>query len=71
MEEKAARLKTLLGDMVDLGRIAGLLNWDQRVYMPPEGADARGSQLALLAGLLHKRVVQERNYGKMHGFSLH
>lgn len=57
MEEKVARLKTLLGDMVDLGRIAGLLNWDQRVYMPPEGADARGSQLALLAGLLHERAT--------------
>jgi carboxypeptidase Taq len=55
MEQKLAQLKKLLADIVDLGRIGGLLGWDQQVYMPPEGAEGRGHQLALLGRLGHER----------------
>ena len=30
MEQKLAQLKTLLADITDLGRIGGLLGWDQQ-----------------------------------------
>jgi carboxypeptidase Taq len=55
MEQKLTQLKTLLADIIDLGRIGGLLGWDQQVYMPPEGAEARGQQQALIGRLGHER----------------
>lgn len=57
MEEKLAKLKTLLGEITDLTATAAILSWDQQTYMPPGGAEDRGSQLALLARLEHERWV--------------
>jgi len=36
-----------------LGTIAGLLGWDEQVYLPPDSTDLRSEQLALLAELHH------------------
>ena len=36
---------------------AALLEWDQQVMMPVGGGDARSGQIALLAGLVHERMV--------------
>ena len=33
---------------------AALLAWDQEVYMPPKGAQARGEQLATLSAMAHR-----------------
>ncbi len=55
MEQKLTQLKTMLADIVDLGRIGGLLGWDQQVNMPPEGAEDRGHQQALIGRLVHER----------------
>jgi carboxypeptidase Taq len=44
-----------VADIVDLNRLAALLGWDQQAYMPPEGAEARGYQRALLGCLAHER----------------
>jgi carboxypeptidase Taq len=38
-----------------LASAASLLSWDQETYMPDAGAELRGEQLALLAGLVHQR----------------
>src|SRR4051812_22042396 len=38
-----------------LASAASLLSWDQETYMPDRGAELRGEQLALLAGLVHQR----------------
>jgi carboxypeptidase Taq len=40
-----------------LASCAELLGWDEETYMPHGGAEHRGEQLALLAGLSHDRAV--------------
>ncbi len=37
-----------------LGGITSLLDWDQETYMPKEGADNRGAQSEILAGIIHR-----------------
>ena len=36
-----------------LGTVAGLLGWDEQVYLPPDSTDQRAEQLAVLAELHH------------------
>ena len=43
MKEQLNQLKTLLAEISDLGQVAGLLGWDQQVYMPAGAAEARGT----------------------------
>lgn len=40
-----------------LGGVSALLDWDQEVYMPEKGVEARARQLALMAGIRHDRLV--------------
>ena len=47
-------------DVCQLGRVGGLLDWDEQVNMPPRGAAARGKAKATLAGVLHERICDER-----------
>ena len=46
MKKELDLLKQLLQEASDLEAVAALLGWDQSTYMPPEGAAARGQQLA-------------------------
>lgn len=43
-----------------LGSCSAVLGWDQQTYMPPAGAEFRGEQLALLAGLTHQKATDPR-----------
>ncbi|HEX8201136.1 MAG TPA: carboxypeptidase M32, partial [Isosphaeraceae bacterium] len=43
-----------------LASCAALLSWDEQTYMPPGGAEYRGRQLALLAGLHHEQATDPR-----------
>src|SRR5947209_13558681 len=43
-----------------LGSCASLLGWDEQTYMPARGAEHRGGQLALLAGLRHEQATDPR-----------
>jgi carboxypeptidase Taq len=52
-----AELKTRCREISDLYSSCSVLHWDQATYMPPEGADARGRQVAMLAQLAHERLV--------------
>jgi carboxypeptidase Taq len=52
-------LKIRLAEVSDLARAAGVLGWDQRVTMPPRGAEARAEQLATLGRLIHERFVDD------------
>jgi carboxypeptidase Taq len=52
-----ARLRRHLAEIHDLVKITSLLHWDQHVTMPPGGAAARTEQLALIARLVHERLV--------------
>lgn len=42
-----------------LSTTAALLEWDEETMMPPAGAEHRGEQLALVAGLRHQRLLDE------------
>lgn len=41
----------------DLLHVEGVLDWDERTYMPPGGAAARGRQTALLTRLAHEKLI--------------
>ena len=50
-------LKTLLREVQSLQSAAQLLGWDQRTYMPPDGAAARARQMAMLERLAHEKFT--------------
>jgi carboxypeptidase Taq len=51
------RLRERLAEISDLRRSLFLLFWDQRVRMPPGGAEARANALATLGRIEHERFV--------------
>jgi carboxypeptidase Taq len=56
-DPKLDQLKRLVGEVDDLRKAATLLFWDQRVMMPPGGAQARADALATVSRLTHERFV--------------
>jgi carboxypeptidase Taq len=52
-------LRARLAEIHDLGRAAGVLGWDQRVTMPPLGADARAEALATLSRITHEKFIDD------------
>ena len=57
MNDKLAELKMLLLEINDLESAAAVLHWDQATYMPPQGAEARGRQMATLSKLAHEKFT--------------
>nr|WP_261344043.1 carboxypeptidase M32 [Aquisphaera giovannonii] len=47
-------------EMGVLSSCAGVLSWDEQTCMPTAGAEHRGEQMALLAGLMHERAINPR-----------
>ena len=45
------KLRTLIGEVMDLRHAADLIEWDERVYMPPGGAAVHGEMSAALRRL--------------------
>ena len=43
-----------------LGSCSAILGWDEQTYLPVAGADHRGAQMALLAGLQHEKATDPR-----------
>ena len=56
-DPKLQRLRQILGEIDDLRKASTLLFWDQRVMMPPGGAQARADALATIGRLTHERFV--------------
>ena len=46
-----------MGTIADLDGAAAVLEWDRETIMPPGAAEARGAQLATLAGLRHRTML--------------
>lgn len=46
-----------MGTLADLDGAAAVLEWDRETIMPPGAAEARGAQLATLAGLRHRHLL--------------
>jgi carboxypeptidase Taq len=61
MEKAYRELCERTGEIVDLGSATAVLGWDQQVYMPPGGAEARGRQMATLGKLAHEMIINPRN----------
>ncbi|MHB9024546.1 MAG: carboxypeptidase M32 [Armatimonadota bacterium] len=57
METKIQELKARLLEVNDLESAGALLSWDQTTYMPPEGMEARGRQMATLGKLAHEKLT--------------
>jgi carboxypeptidase Taq len=60
VEHAFVELKDRLATIVDLARARNVLAWDMEVYMPPNGADARGTQRATLTSLIHRQLTDDR-----------
>ena len=52
-------LKERLAEVADISKAAGVLGWDQRVSMPPRGAEQRAESLATLGRIAHERFVDD------------
>ena len=51
------RLAARFARIATLGEASAVLNWDAATMMPPGGSEARGDQLAVLAGMAHALLV--------------
>ena len=51
------RLTSLIGESVDLRHAADVIEWDERVYMPPGGAAVHGEMSATLRRLAHEKFT--------------
>ena len=58
-DPKLDQLKQRLAEVTDLTKAATLLFWDQRVMMPPGGAEARAEALATVSRLAQERFVTD------------
>ena len=56
---KLEQLKQRLAETQDLTKAATLLFWDQRVMMPPGGAEARAEASATVSSLAQERFVAD------------
>lgn len=56
-EQAYAELVTRLREQALLASCSALLGWDEQTYMPRAGAEHRGGQMALLAGMVHERAT--------------
>ncbi|HMD52050.1 MAG TPA: carboxypeptidase M32 [Solirubrobacteraceae bacterium] len=52
-------LRARVAELADLASVQMLVEWDQLVTMPPEGAGARARRLGTLAGLTHELATAE------------
>jgi carboxypeptidase Taq len=55
---KFVKLRSLLAEIEDLKAAAALLYWDQTIYMPSKGIEARGRQLATLDRIAHEKFTE-------------
>ncbi len=57
--DKLTELKARLAEVDDLENAAAVLEWDQLVMMPPDGAEGRSHQYATLQKIAHEKFVDE------------
>lgn len=59
-DQKYEEYKMLMGRIADLDFSNAVLGWDQQVYMPKNGAEGRGRQMATLSTLSHELFTSEK-----------
>jgi len=60
IDETYASVCSFARETATLYSIASLLDWDESVLLPPGGAEHRAKQSSLLAGMVHRRWIDER-----------
>ena len=60
MQPALVELRERLGEIDDLSRAQGVLDWDLSVWMPPRGGPSRARQLATLEAVVHEKQVDGR-----------
>ncbi len=64
MKQKFLELKKNMAEVAAINSAAAVLGWDQQVYMPSGGAEARAASLSALEELAHGKFTSEEN-GKL------
>jgi len=59
MTDSIDKLKTLLGEVADIGSAIAVLHWDQQTYMPSGGAEERAMQIATLSRMAHELATSD------------
>ncbi|MBK7142824.1 MAG: carboxypeptidase M32 [bacterium] len=59
-QEAYQELVREMNEISVLGSTASILAWDQRTYMPRQGAEFRSQQMALIAGMYHERFTSPK-----------
>jgi carboxypeptidase Taq len=54
------RLNALIAESIDLRHAADVIEWDERVYMPPGGAPVHGEMAATLRRLAHEKFTSSK-----------
>lgn len=57
MKRELEKLRRLLAEVYHIEASAYVLEWDEATYMPPEGAEARARQIAILQRLAHEKLT--------------
>lgn len=57
MNNRYSEYKEHLQKIADVKYASDVLQWDQEVYMPEQGAATRGKQIATLSGIVHEMVT--------------
>ncbi|SFI60514.1 carboxypeptidase M32 [Thermoflavimicrobium dichotomicum] len=60
MEKKFEELKKRLHEIYYLQSVMSVLTWDQNTYLPPAGANARGSHFAVLGKIAHEKQTDPK-----------
>ncbi len=61
MGEKVEQLKAHLTRPIDLRSVSSVLSWDQEVYMPEGGMDARAEQMATVNSMAHELLTSDES----------
>ena len=59
IDDTIGKLSALIGEIADLRHTAALLEWDERVNMPPGGAPVHGDMLATVRRLEHEKFTSD------------
>jgi carboxypeptidase Taq len=63
-EELYAEYKDTMWKIADIRTAAALMQWDQETYMPKDGGEMRGKQLATIQELAHSLFI-DPNFGEL------
>ena len=59
MGDGSRPLRRIVGEVLDLEMAAALLDWDQQVNMPAQGAEARAQQMSTIAEIAHGKFASD------------